>query len=213
MNHLSLPSSLNCKSFDLPLSQCVESCFYGKKDLCYSLPKNNIHEIYNKRKQKLTNNLDFLNSDDFVNDFTIELKINCISYFRFFSSGDIANIEQFIKIMKVIEKSKNIKFWLPTHNQNILYEYFDIMKLKKPKNVNILLSLPIIDFKTPEFMKIWAKKHRIGLSNVTDDLKKSNCIKSITHSKCGNCFKCFKSKKIVYLLHGIRPKKIWSLIK
>lgn len=210
MNHLSKPSSLNCLSFDLPLSQCSDSCSYGKNDLCYALPKNNIHETYPNRINKLKENLKFLNSDNFVNEFSIELKINCISHLRFFSSGDIANIDQFLKIIHVCEISPSIKFWLPTHRQDILIEYFDKLGLVKPKNVNILYSLPMINYDIPKFIIQWAKKHKIGLSNVSTDIKKVNCQKSVTHGNCGLCFDCFSKKKIVYFLHGKRALSIFK---
>lgn len=210
MNHLSKPTALNCMSFDLPVSQCENNCFYGKQNLCYALPKNNIHETYLKRKNKLQNNLEFLNSDNFVNEFSIELKINCISHFRFFSSGDISTIDQFLKIIQVCEILPKIKFWLPTHRQDILLEYFDKLNLKKPKNVNILYSLPMINYDIPKFIKQWSKKHKIGLSNVSTDKRKVNCQKSLNHGKCGSCFDCFSKKNIVYFLHGKRAIRFFN---
>ena len=98
----------NVKSFDLPLSTCFKRCEYYNISVCYS--KNNPRLRYKKKILKFIRNLKLIRGHKFVKILSQEiLKDNCRK-FRFFSSGQVENLEQLIKVLKVVKICSMVKF-------------------------------------------------------------------------------------------------------
>jgi hypothetical protein len=209
VNHLSKPEKLNTLAFDLSLdaSGCKTFCNYAKEEICYV--ENNPNERYKSRKNLLARNIDFLYSDNFVNELTNEIKRKHLSIFRFFSSGDFPDLEAMCKIMKVCENLKNTVFWVPTSRQDILKAYFEDLGLKKPKNVIIRLSCPDVGLGVPDFILKFCKKHKINYSMTTlnSDLVNCHCSLDSSDAVCGDCDQCYTNENIVYLIHGQKARK------
>ena len=101
ISHLSTSSKMEVMSFDLDpkASGCVERCEYGINKVCYVL--NNGNENYPSRKLKLARNLKFIKSKGFVTKMKFEILKTRLRQFRWFSAGDIPDLEAFEKIIQV----------------------------------------------------------------------------------------------------------------
>ena len=204
LKHLSRNSKLLFPSFDITLKNCVDSCDYGKFNLCYA--KNN-PRIMIFQKPKYTQNEKLLNSKSFVKTLKREIQLSNTRKVRFFSSGDIYKIEHLEKIEKLCQELPNIIFWLSTHNEKILYDYYTNEDKKPIKNLNVILSHKMINQKPPKFLMEYWNKQGIFMSFTTNEKSLSNCHSSVNKTSCDLCEKCFMGENIIYYLHGSYTEK------
>lgn len=198
LKHLSRNSKLLYPSFDITLNECSKTCDYFISKLCYA--KNNPRMmLYNKPKNILNEKL--LNSDSFVSIIKREILLSNSRKIRFFSGGDIYKLEHLEKIERLCNELPNIQFWLSTHQEYLLSEYYKNDK-KPVKNLNIILSHPKINFQWEKFMMDFWNKKRIATSSTTNEMSLSNCQSSINKTSCDLCEKCFTGENIIYYLHG-----------
>lgn len=201
--YISRNSKLLFPSFDITLKQCVDLCEYGSKSrLCYAL-NNPRTMIFNKKK--LEQNEKLLNSNKFISELRKEILLSNTRKFRFFASGDIYKIEHIDKIHKLSESLPNIKFWLSTHADFILFEYYKFSK--PPENLNIILSNKIPNSQAPKFLVDWLHSKNMNISTTTNEKSLSNCHASTNRTSCDLCENCFNQMDIVYYLHGTHAKK------
>lgn len=199
MKHLSLNSKLLFPSFDITLKSCKNNCEYGSKTrLCYALnnPRTMIYNI-----KKLQNNENLLNSKHFVSVIKKEILLSNYRKIRLFSSGDLYKLDHLEKINQLALELPEIRFWLSTKNDNILFQYYKNKK-NELKNLNIILSNLIPNSEYPEFLKTWCIDHNINMSKTTIEKTLSNCHASLDKTSCGLCENCFNGMDIVYFLHG-----------
>ena len=206
---LSYPSKLdNVPSFDLPLSTCKNRCNYFKDDVCYT--KNNYHEVFKARINKLKRNLKLIKSDKFVKKLTYEIIRAKTLYFRFFSSGQVENLEQLIKVLRVCAMCKDVKFCIMC-NSDIIYSQLIQSGYKIPKNANLLLSNYEYNKRTPQFMQDYLIKSNIGITQTT--IKKSlvTCKASKkSGGLCETCTDCYNKKDITFKIHGLKALKVFK---
>ena len=190
----------NVKSFDLPLSTCKDRCLYHDKSVCYA--KNNPRLRYKAKILKNLRNLKLIRGLKFVKVVTNEiLRDNCRK-FRFFSSGQIENIDQLIKVLQVCKNCHMVKFAIMV-NSDIIISQLIQSGYKIPKNANLLLSNYEPNKKTPEFMKNYLIKSNIGVTQTTLKNKLATCEASKgKNGHCGNCEKCYYDKDISFKVHG-----------
>jgi len=208
----------NVKSFDLPLSTCKDRCLYFDirkevrkltkkkiKGVCYS--KNNRRLKFKKKVLKFIRNLKLIRGHKFVKILSNEiLKDNCRK-FRFFSSGQIENLEQLIKVLRVCKICSMVKFAIMVNNEIILSQLIQSRYII-PKNANLLLSNYVPNEKTPEFMKNYLLENNIGVTQTTLKTKLATCQAStVKNGHCGNCEKCYYEKDITFKIHGRYNKK------
>ena len=205
---LSYPLKLdNVPSFDLPLSTCKNRCMYNNIEICYAMPKNNRHEYYPSRKNKLRRNLKLIRSNKFITKLTKAIIKSKSLYFRFFSSGQLENLDQLIKVLNVCRICKNVKFCLMCNNE-IIYTQLIQSKIKIPSNVNLLLSNYIPNEKTPIFIKDYFIKFGIGVTQSTIKKSLTTCNASLKNGlKCNTCTDCYNKKDITFKIHGRFNKK------
>ena len=205
---LSYPSKLdNVPSFDLPLSTCKDRCNYHDLEICYAMPKNNSHEYYPSRKNKLRRNLRIIRSNNFYFRLVKAIIKSKSAYFRFFSSGQVENLNQLIKVLKVCSTCKNVKFCIMCNN-DLIYSQLIQSGYKIPSNVNVLLSNYELNEKTPSFIKEYFIKYNIGVTQTTIKKSLTTCNASLKNgSKCELCTDCYTKKDITFMIHGKHNKK------
>ena len=195
----------NVKSFDLPLTTCLDRCKYYDIGVCYS--KNNPRLRYKKKVLKFIRNLKLIRSNRFVKVLTKEiLKDNCRK-FRFFSSGQIESKDQLIKVLRVCKNCHMVKFAIMVNSDIILCQLIQ-SGYKIPKNANLLLSNYEPNKKTPGFMKDYLIKSNIGVTQTT--LKNNLVTCEASKNKggtCEHCEKCYNDKDITFKIHGRYNKK------
>lgn len=204
LKYLSRNSKLLFPSFDITLKNCLDTCDYGSSNLCYA--KNN-PRIMIFQKPKLTRNEKLLNSKSFVSTIKTEIKLSNSRKVRFFSSGDMYKIDHLEKIEKLCEQLPEIKFWLSTHNEKILYEFYTMQNKKPIKNLNVILSHKIPNQKPPKAYLDYWNKQNIQVSYTTNEKSLSNYHSAINRTSCDLCEKCFEGENIIYYLHGTYAEK------
>ena len=207
----------NVKSFDLPLSTCKDRCLYfdirkevrklTKKKIrgvCYS--KNNPRLRYKTKILKFIRNLKLIRGNKFVKVLTKKiLKDNCRK-FRFFSSGQIEDCSQLIKVLQVCRNCHMVKFAIMVNNEIILSQLIQSRYII-PKNANLLLSNYVPNEKTPEFMKNHLIKYNIGVTQTTLKSKLATSQAStVKNGHCLDCEKCYNVKDITFKIHGKNNK-------
>jgi len=116
-------------------------------------------------------------------------------YFRWFDSGDLANINMLEKIVMVCNNTKKIKHWLPTREVKIVSDYLKIYK-EFPSNLLVRISAPMIDGKPLKFKwtsTVHHKEKPIG----------HDCPSRFQENKCMDCRACWdrKVKNVSYHKH------------
>ena len=206
MKHLSKNHKLNALDFSVDLSLCKESCELALNGLT---PYCTVNPTLNGRwgklfPNKLKRNAKLIKSDKFVETIVSEIIGSNQIRIRIYAFGDLSCIEDLEKWNKICKRCKKNEFWLSTRQDSILYEFFENRKGKKPENMNILYSMPLV--KTPEFLDKFLNKYGIGKSFITTKKSESNChaSKGITKNskKCGSCTRCWNSKSVTYFNHG-----------
>jgi len=207
ISHLSTSAKMEVYSFDLDpkASGCVERCEYGKEKVCYVL--NNGNENYPSRKLKLKRNLAFLKSAGFVTKMKIEIMKTRQRQFRWFSAGDLPDLESLKKIVTVCDNLPAVVFWLPTSRDDILTQYFEVEKLAIPKNLIIRLSAPDILQEMPQFMQDICQKWGVTWTQTTLNESLATCHASKDGLSCELCEDCFELKPVTYLIHGQHARK------
>jgi len=204
LKYLSKNKKIQVPDFSITLKNCKSDCNYYKSNLCYAKNNPNI-TVWNN--PKYVKNEKLLNSKSFVNVIYREILLTNSRKIRFFTNGDIYKISHLEKIEKICEKLPNIEFWLSTHNEQILNEYYTKQNKTPIKNLNVILSYSNINEKPPKFIIDYWNKQNIFMSWTTNELSLSNCHASINKGSCDLCDHCFNSKNIVYLIHGKHSEK------
>ena len=214
MKHLSL-NSKGLTTFDLSRqdSKCQENC--NVSNVCYI--NNNLQDKMNKKyKDKMRRNYRLINSDKFVSKISKEIRYNNKHRVRFMSNGDLSSnqktgLKQIDNICKLARVNPFNRFWITTRNFNVIYEYFNKHKHKKPDNCNFMLS---VDKTLNEFIKSFCLSHKIQLSMITDKHNKANCKSSKNGKSCidNNCDDCFyySTKTRYWKIHGKGNKEKWT---
>ena len=65
------------------------------------------------------------------------------SYFRWFDSGDLQNVQMLRKICMVVERTPNTRHWLPTR-ENVYVQGYLQMYGSFPDNLTVRISMPMV---------------------------------------------------------------------
>ena len=222
---LSYPSKLDhVPSFDLPLSTCKDRCLYFDDEVCYS--KNNTwHESFKTRINKLERNLKLIKSDKFVKKLTYAIIRAKTLYFRFFSRGQIEDLSQLIKVLRVCAICKDVKFAIMCNNAlnevdggvmravgfyraggdtNSVAGFFLIL-------IGFLLTNYEYNKRTPQFMQDYLIKSNIGITQTTIIKSLVTCKASLkSGGLCETCTDCYNKKDITFKIHGLKALKVFK---
>ena len=204
--HLSEPSKMECKTFDLDIekSGCVDRCQYGQEKICYVV-NNRYRENSPSRKAKKERNWKLANSKSFVRILTNEIRLTKQRIFRFFQSGDFFSLEFLKKVMQVCANLPKVDFWIPTTRDDLLNEFLFKGGII-PKNTTVRLSAPKADIPFHKgIIEFYSKWENITFSETTTNKNLATCKASLEeNASCEECEDCFKPnhKKTVYAIHG-----------
>ena len=112
------------------------------------------------------------------------------NFFRWFDSGDIQNEEHLENMVYVAEEIPNIRFWLSTHEFDIVNKYVKSGKTI-PKNLKIRVSDKHLEQERNEYQdeidvlnKLPNVLCQIGTAGVSKDTSKITCVSSQQDNKC-----------------------------
>tara|TARA_A100001515_G_scaffold14073_1_gene10556 strand:+ start:627 stop:1286 length:660 start_codon:yes stop_codon:yes gene_type:complete len=170
---------------------------------CYALKGRyvfpNVQEALDRRMDKLMNNPKWVDAMVFLilwycdsKHYTDEFKV-----FRWHDSGDIQSLEHLLKIVKIAERTPNVKHWLPTREVGIIRDY---KKLHGdfPSNLVVRISATMVNgvpHKFHEHSSTVATSHDLAIDHLCPAPKQNN--------KCGDCRACWdiNVKNVTYLEH------------
>ena len=117
-NILTVNSKMNVPSYGVHTNNCNVGTGLNNnpKSICHHsncYAKNGTFRFRSVRL-KMLSNMEFLNSPDFVDTLTYEIKKTRCAYFRWFDSGDINSFEQGVKVSTVCMNTPDVKHWIPT---------------------------------------------------------------------------------------------------
>ena len=196
---LGKPSKMPCPSYNTPAKLCVTGSKLRKVKgstchKCYAMKGNYLYPSVSRGLYKRFN---AFKNKRFVE--AMSLMINNYSkksgYFRWFDSGDLADVSMLYKIVCVCENTPTIRHWLPTREVKIVRDYLEVFE-KFPSNLLVRVSAPMIDGKPLKFdytSTVHHKEKPIG----------HDCPSRFQENKCMDCRACWdrKVKNVSYHKH------------
>jgi len=143
------------------------------------------------------------NREDWKRTEWVDEMVSALSkqkYFRWFDSGDVYHPALAFKIFLVMEKTPNVKHWLPTKSYNIPKIRAVLERMKQLPNVSVRYSSPSI---TGEFNE----DHGSTVVPYAETPTKATvCGAYSRKGKCGDCRICWDKNVAVvaYPSHGSR---------
>jgi hypothetical protein len=199
---LSKPSKMPCKTWSLeagatcpgsidkvtklPLPVCA-GCY--AKDGFYHMPAAKALRDANREDWKRA---------EWVDDMVAALAKQ--SYFRWFDSGDVYHPALAFKIYLIMQRTPNVKHWLPTKSYEISKIRPILERMKLLANVSVRYSSPSI---TGEFTEDHGST---VIPYAETETTAKLCGAYANNGKCGTCRTCWdKSVKVIaYPAHGSR---------
>ena len=203
--YLSQTGKLPCKSWGLPAIQTCPGAYdsLGKLvEVCRHCYADTGHYKMPRVTKRLQKNLKDWEHELFVDAMVYALRNE--KYFRFFCSGDIHCVELALKILEVVTRAKQTKFWISTraYVDTEIFRVLEVLKLQP--NCCVRYSSSTFDDYKDDFH---------GSLVITDKSKKPKgtvlCRASQQEGKCLDCRLCWNKKipTIAYELHRRRRKK------
>ena len=193
-------SKMPCPSYNTPATLCVTGSRLRKIkgstcNGCYAMKGNYLYTNVQEGLYKRFNAFDHPQFTEAMS-YMINHYSKKSGYFRWFDSGDLANIHMLEKIVLVCHKTPTIKHWLPTREVKIVKDYLKIYE-KFPDNLLVRVSAPMIDGKP--------LKHFRWTSTVHHKQKpiEHDCPSRFQENKCKSCRACWDRniKNISYHKH------------
>ena len=199
---LSKPSKMPCKTWSLeagatcpgsidpvtkePIPVCA-GCY--AKDGFYNMPDAKAVRERNREDWKRT---------DWVDDMVAALAKQ--KYFRWFDSGDVYHPALAFKIYLVMERTPQVKHWLPTKSYNLSRIRPILERMKLLPNVSVRYS-------SPSMVGEFGQDHGSTVIPYAETLTKATLCEAYTRGgKCGDCRACWDKNVAVvaYPAHGSR---------
>jgi len=204
---LGRPSKMPCPSYNTPAQLCVTGSRLRKIkgstcNGCYAMKGNYVRPNVRKSLEKRFN---AFKHEGFVE--AMSYMINHYSkksgYFRWFDSGDLANIQMLEKIVLVCQNTPTIKHWLPTREVKIVKDYLKIYN-QFPDNLLVRVSAPMIDGKPLKFR--WQEGILYKWTSTVHHKQKAighDCPSRFQENKCKSCRACWDRniKNVSYHKH------------
>lgn len=179
--------SLNTSVFQNPY--CMNKCKIPGLicTKCYGLSMENTYRRLHKRLIDNTNELINPLSEDSLSNIVIRLKQENKRFIRFHSIGELFNSDHLNNFYNIAESVPDSIFGLWSKRRDI------IRSCKKPDNVSLICSNPVIDKPIK-----WIPKPFNGVFNVVSYgyAIQHNILPNCT-GKCIDCLRCYRPEKMV----------------
>jgi len=220
---LSKPSKMPGLSFSVPAQLCKTGGKLAKipGSVCYDCYALKGAYIWPVVQNAMNVRLEFLNSDNFVQDMAALLNKKRADVMRWFDSGDVHSVAHCLKIIAVCRLTPNKKHWIPTKERKLWQTALKMEAL--PDNAVVRYSAHTIDKAPPESWEnssavITDKAAPVGKlceayrtkkngDMISDEeyqaAKKEKQIGKIDLGYCGNCRACWSPavKTVSYPKH------------
>lgn len=120
-------------------------------------------------------------------------QLNCL-YFRFESFGDLNNETQVINYFNICRKNKHVKFALWSKNPQFIEQAINEGH-KKPKNLVIVYSSPILNIKADAIMKKYSFIDKVFTVYDSKTIKEQDITINCGGNACFSCLRCYASRE------------------
>ena len=147
---LSKATKMPCLTYNLPPSRCLVGSILSKVEgsVCSGCYAKKGRFVFPRTRQSMERRYDLAKWDTpaWTGAITEQIRLNERSgFFRWHSSGDLFGRRHFEAIVDVANQLPDIKFWLPTHEREILMKFIKDKSQKIPQNLIVRLSSNFID--------------------------------------------------------------------
>ena len=200
MISLGRAGKMPCPTYNTPAKLCktgskLRNVEGSTCEGCYAMKGNYLFPDVQKGLQK---RFDAFKHPKFIEAMTF--MINRYSaksgYFRWFDSGDLADISMLEKIVMICQQTPDIKHWLPTREVKVVKDYLKIYG-SFPDNLTVRVSAPLIDGEPlPSFdftSTVHYKSNPVG----------HDCPARFQDNECRDCRACWSKevKNVSYHKH------------
>ena len=188
VGNLSAPSKMPCQSWSISAELCHVGARMAKVEgsICSRCYARRGNYLYPSTKQAHANRFAALTLDGWVDAMAQAInQTEASGYFRWFDSGDLQGAWHLAKIVEVVNKTPNIRQWLPTREYAYVAKFITEGGIVPP-NLTIRLSALMFDGKAPE---TFARKLKVNVSGASASA--FSCPASTTGNKCLTCRACW----------------------
>lgn len=205
-NGLSKTNKLSMYSWSISPSKCITGNILSmnKDSVCAGCYAKRGNYVYHESKNAMDQRFDaWKEQEHWIEAITFLIRVTGASkMFRWFDAGDLQEEYMLLQIIKIANILHDFKFWLPTHEieiiENIIKQGYDI-----PKNLKILLSSTYVNGAPPlekaKELSMYINVHRkIGTTVVLKSKEFKGyygfkCPSSYQGNKCLDCTVCTTS--------------------
>lgn len=171
--------------------------------ICHDCFAHSYMKFRKELREALERNFNILTERILTKEEIAALNIN-VCFFRFESFGDLNNNTQLVNYINICKNYKNTRFALWTKNIDILFSVFSQKKYKKPRNLSLIISSPLLNVAFPKsFVEKVNKVVHIDVvfTVYTKDFATNNNIVINCGAKhCLSCLQCYKGhKETIYI--------------
>lgn len=177
----------NCQAFSRIEGSICQKC-YAHKLLSY---RQNVSECFEQNAFELTTRI--LTNEEINKNF----KFYNIIFFRFEAFGDLINNTQLLNYVNIAKANKNVKFALWSKNINIINDVFS--KIKKPKNLQLVLSSLYINKKLDESTIKAPIDYKVFTVYDENFIKNNDVVINCGAKKCALCGICYINNNVKYI--------------
>ena len=173
------------------------------KSVCHNCFAHSYMKFRKELREALERNFNIITKRILTKEEIAALNIN-VCFFRFVSFGDLNNNIQLINYINICKNYKNTRFALWTKNVDILLSVFSQKKYRKPKNLSLVISSPLLNVAFPvSFVEKINKVVHIDVVFTVyskEFAKNNNIVINCGAKHCLSCLQCYKGhKETIYI--------------
>ena len=173
------------------------------KSVCHNCFAHSYMKFRKELREALERNFHILTEKILTKKEIEDLNINS-SFFRFESFGDLNNDIQLINYINICKFYRYTRFALWTKNVDILLSVFSQKKYRKPRNLSLIVSSPLLNVTLPlSFVEKINKVVHIDVVFTVyskDFAINHNIIINCGAKHCLSCLQCYKGhKETIYI--------------
>ena len=189
MISLGKAGKMPCPTYNTPATMCKTGARLRlvEGSTCYRCYAMKGNYLFPDVQEGLMRRFNAFNHPRWVEAMSFMINKYCTTHFRWFDSGDLADISMLEKIVMVCQNTSKIRHWLPTREVKVVKDYLKIYK-KFPNNLVVRVSAPMIDGEPLKSFRWTSTVHHKSKAIGHD------CPSRFQDNKCMDCRACWDKR-------------------
>tara|TARA_Y100000004_G_scaffold24406_1_gene24590 strand:- start:133 stop:768 length:636 start_codon:yes stop_codon:yes gene_type:complete len=189
MISLGKAGKMPCPTYNTPATMCKTGARLRlvEGSTCYRCYAMKGNYLFPDVQEGLMRRFNAFNHPRWVEAMSFMINKYCTTHFRWFDSGDLADISMLEKIVMVCQNTSKIRHWLPTREVKVVKDYLKIYK-KFPSNLVVRVSAPMIDGEPLKSFRWTSTVHHKSKAIGHD------CPSRFQDNKCNDCRACWDKR-------------------